>query len=98
MIRAHKIRLHPTAEQAHYFTRAVGTARFVFNWGLEQWIKGYQSGQQPTALRLKKAFNAIKGEQFPWVYEVTKCAVEGAFMDLGAAFKRFKVHERPFHG
>jgi putative transposase len=89
MIRAHKIRLHPTAEQASYFARAAGTARFVFNWGLEHWIKGYQSGQQSTALGLKKAFNAIKAEQFPWVYDVTKCAVEGAFMDLGAAFQRF---------
>ncbi len=89
MIRAHKIRLHPTAEQASYFARAAGAARFVFNWGLEHWIKGYQTGQQPTALSLKKAFNAIKGEQFPWVYEVTKCAVEGAFRDLGAAFTHF---------
>jgi putative transposase len=63
MIRAHQIRLHPTAEQARYFARAAGTARFVFNWGLEHWIKGYQAGQQPTALKLKKAFNRIKAEQ-----------------------------------
>src|SRR5438552_3980912 len=91
MIRTHKIRLHPTAEQASYFVRAAGTARFVYNWGLEHWIKGYQIGQQPTALGLKKAFNAIKGEQFQWVYEVTKCVVEGAFIDLGAAFRHFFV-------
>jgi putative transposase len=32
MIKAHKIRLHPTPEQAHYFARAAGTARFVYNW------------------------------------------------------------------
>lgn len=31
MIRAHKIRLNPTVEQANYFARAAGTSRFVFN-------------------------------------------------------------------
>jgi putative transposase len=38
---------------------------------------------------LRTQFNAIKKEQFPWVYDVTKCAVEGAFMDVAAAFKNF---------
>jgi putative transposase len=36
MIKAHKIRLHPTPEQAKYFARAAGTARFVFNWALAE--------------------------------------------------------------
>ena len=37
MIRAHKIRLNPTPEQANYFARAAGTSRFVWNWALEEW-------------------------------------------------------------
>src|SRR6266496_2373298 len=74
MIKAHKIRLHPTPEQANYFARAAGTARFVFNWALAEW---------------KTQFNAIRREQFPWSYEVTKCAVEGAFRDVAVAFKNF---------
>lgn len=89
MIKAHKIRLYPTSEQANYFARAAGTRRFVFNWGLAEWKRQYEAGEKPSALSLKKQFNAIKGEQFSWVYEVTKCAVEGAFMDLAAAFKHF---------
>jgi transposase len=32
MIRAHKIRLNPTPEQANYFARAAGVTRFVWNW------------------------------------------------------------------
>ncbi|MDX1990842.1 MAG: RNA-guided endonuclease TnpB family protein [bacterium] len=89
MIRSHRIRLNPTPEQAEYFVRAAGTRRFVFNWGLAEWKRQYEAGEKPSALALKKQFNAIKGEQFPWVYEVTKCAVEGAFMDLATAFKNF---------
>lgn len=89
MIRSHRICLHPTPEQATYFTRAAGTRRFVFNWGLAEWKRQFEAGEKPSALALKKQFNAIKGEQFPWVYEVTKSVVEGAFIDLADAFKRF---------
>jgi putative transposase len=89
MIRSHRIRLNPTPEQASYFARAAGTRRFVFNWALVEWKRQYEAGEKPSALSLKKQFNAIKSEQFPWVYEVTKCAVEGAFMDLANAFKHF---------
>lgn len=89
MIKAHKIRLHPTPEQANYFARAAGTARFTFNWALTEWKRQYEAGEKPSALALKKQFNAIRKEQFSWSYEVTKCAVEGAFMDIAAAFKNF---------
>lgn len=89
MTRSHKIRLNPTPEQATYFAKAAGTRRFVFNWGLVEWKRQYEAGEKPSMLALKKQFNAIKGELFPWVYDVTKCAVEGAFFDLGAAFKNF---------
>lgn len=89
MIRAHKIRLNPTPEQATYFAKAAGTARFTFNWAVAQWQKQYEAGEKPSALKLRTQFHAIRKEQFPWSYEVTKCAVEGAFMDVAAAFKNF---------
>jgi putative transposase len=89
MMKAHKIRLNPMPEQATYFAQAAGTRRFVYNWGLEEWQRQYKASGKPSALALKKQFNAVKGELFPWVYEVTKCAVEGAFMDLAAAFTNF---------
>ena len=89
MIKAHKIRLNPTSEQVVYFAKAAGTARFCFNWALSEWKKQNEAGEKPSVLALKKQFNALRGEQFPWSYEVTKCAVEGAFMDLAAAFSNF---------
>jgi putative transposase len=89
MIKAHKIRLHPTPEQAEYFARAAGTARFVFNWALSEWKAQYEAGGKPSALALKKQFNALRQEQFPWSYEVSKSVIEGAFMDVAAAFKNF---------
>ena len=89
MIKAHKIRLHPTPEQANSFARAAGCARFTFNWARAEWQRQYEAGGKPNAKALKKQFNAIRREQFPWTYETTKCAIEGAFMDVAAAFKNF---------
>ena len=89
MIKAHKIRLHPTPSQANYFARAAGTARFVWNWALAEWNRQYEAGEKPTALKLKKQFNAIRREQFPWTWEVTKNASDQPFLDLGKAFADF---------
>jgi putative transposase len=89
IVRSHRIRLNPTPEQRDYFARAAGTRRFVYNWGLTEWKRQYAAGEQPSALALKKQFNAVRPAQFSWTYEVAKCVVEGAFMDLGTAFTRF---------
>lgn len=89
MIRAHKIRLHPTPEQATYFAKAAGTVRFCFNWAVAEWRRQYEAGERPSAFKLRTQFHAIRKEQFPWSYDVTKCAIEGAFMDVAAAFKNF---------
>ena len=88
MIRAHKIRLNPTPEQELYFRKAAGTKRFAFNWALAQWIEAKKNGvKECGVMALKKRFNSVKGELFPWVYEVAKDVCEGAFQDLGAALK-----------
>jgi len=100
---AHKIRINPTPEQVEYFKRACGTRRFIYNWGREQWEKQYQAYKQeqrtvsehecklkpPNALALKKHFNEIREQEYPWTYEVTKCVVEGAFDDLSKAYANF---------
>ncbi len=97
MIKAHKIRLHPTEEQKVYFAKAAGTARFVWNWALAEWNRQYEAGEKPTAFKLKKQFNAIRREQFPWTWEVTKNASDQPFLDLGKAFAAFfeKKARRP---
>jgi putative transposase len=89
MIKAHKIRLNPTPEQAVYFAKAAGTARFVWNWALAEWNRQYEAGEKPTALKLKKQFNEIRREQFAWTWDVTKNASDQPFLDLGKAFTAF---------
>ena len=68
---------------------AAGCARFAYNWGLAEWSKQYKAGLKPSAYGLKKQFNAIKEEQFPWIYDSPKDANQQAFTNLGTSFKNF---------
>jgi putative transposase len=87
--RAHKIRLNPTSEQGQYLRQACGVGRFAFNWGLAEWRKQYENGGKPSAYALKKQFNAVRREEFPWSLEVSKCAIDTGFRNLDAAFRNF---------
>lgn len=89
MILGHTIALDPTAKQANALTRAVGVARSTYNWGLAEWRRQYEAGLKPNANKLKKEFNAIKRERFPWVMESPRDANSAAFTDLNAAFSNF---------
>ena len=95
MILGHKIKLNPTEKDADYFRQAAGCARLAFNWGVARWQAVYAENKESenkksiSALELKKEFNSIKKPRFPFVYEVTKCACEGGFQDLGNALTNF---------
>ncbi len=89
MQRAHVIRLNTTPEQEGYFRKACGVARHAYNWALARWKEAQAKGERVKIKDLKREYNQIKGEQFPWAYEVTKCAPEQAFADLGQAFANY---------
>ena len=89
MILAHIIALDPTEKQKNALSRAVGCARFAYNWGLSEWQRQYKLGLKPTANKVKKAFNNVKKAEFPWIYDSPKDANQEAFSDLGSAFSNF---------
>ena len=87
--RAHRIALEPTGQQRQQFVRAAGCARFAWNWALAEWKQQYKAGAKPTANALKKQFNAVKRDLFPWLYESPKDANLQPFAALHEAFQRF---------
>src|SRR5215469_5236088 len=89
MLLAHKIALNPNAAQRDYFARAAGTARFAYNWALAEWKRQYRTGEKPNDTALRRQLNAIKREQFPWMFDVTKCAAQEAIIDVASAFRAF---------
>jgi putative transposase len=89
MLLAHKIALDPTPAQEAFLARAAGTARFAWNWALAEWKRQYGEGGKPSDVSLRRDLNAIKREQFPWMYDVSKCVAQEAIIDLGSAFRAF---------
>lgn len=93
--RAHKIELIVNEKQELYLKKAVGCARFAFNWALNEWIQEYEAYKKdpthpkPNQYSIRRKLNAIKREQFPWMMDVTKCAVQMAIIQLGQAFANF---------
>ena len=89
MIVAHKIALDPTNKQRTLLAKSAGTARFAYNWALEEWKRQYKEGGKPNEGELRKQLNSIKQSEFPWMLEVTKNAPQQAIKNLGNAFDRF---------
>ncbi len=91
MIRAHRIRLNPTLEQAEYFQRCAGVARYTWNWALAEYNAATERGEKPNVLALKKEFNRLrKSDNFaPFVAEVQSYANQYAFQDLQSAISRY---------
>ena len=86
---SHRIELVPNNKQKTYFRKAFGCARLAYNWGLAEWQRRYKEGEKCSAISLNNAFNAIKKEQYPFVYEVTKYACAQSFRNLEKAYKKF---------
>ena len=86
---AHKIELVPNNRQKTYFRKAFGVSRLAYNWGIAEWQRRYKEGEKCSYVEINNAFNAIKGDQYPFVYEVTKYACSQAIRNVATAYKNF---------
>jgi len=88
--RSYRTELDPTSHQRVLLARHCGAARFAYNWGLARRIEAYQSDRTVlTSIDLHRELNALKRTDFPWLYEVSKCAPHEALRDLDQAFSLF---------
>lgn len=85
--RGYKVELDLTNKHITACLKHAGCARFAWNWGLARKQHAYQCGHKiPTAVDLSKELNALKARDYPWMYEVSKCAPQEALRDLDAAY------------
>jgi putative transposase len=102
MNRAHKVRLEPNNKQITFFKKSCGCTRFVYNWALGEWQDWCEQSGEPSAYELKRYFNSIKKDKFPWVTEVSKWSIEQSFRNLDTACQKLfkgitkfpKVHKK----
>ena len=90
VVRGYKTELDLTNEQRTACLKHAGASRFAYNWGLARSKEVYRTiGKRPNAIALHKELNALKQSEYPWMYEVSKCAPQEALRDLDTAYKNF---------
>jgi putative transposase len=87
---AYRYELDPNSHQSILLAKHAGAARFAYNWGLSRRIALWeQEKKRINAIEQHKELNALKGVDFPWMYEVSKCSPQEALRDLERAFQNF---------
>jgi putative transposase len=89
MLIAHRIELLLNNRERTYLAKCAGCARLAWNWAREEWERQYKAGEKPSAMALKKQFNAVKYKLFPFIDEISQYPVSQAFFDLATAYRNF---------
>lgn len=87
---SYRYELKPNNKQMTLLAKHAGAARFAYNWGLARRIEEHKETQKSSnAMKQHRQLNALKKTDFPWMYEVSKCAPQESLRDLDRAFKNF---------
>jgi putative transposase len=90
VVRCYRTELDLNDQQRTACLRHAGAARFAYNWGLARSQEVYRArGRRPNAIELHRDLNQRKQTDYPWMYEVSKCAAQEALRDLDNAYKHF---------
>jgi len=76
---SYRYELKPNNKKRSLLSKHAGCARFTYNWGLARRIDEYKrTGKSSNAIEQHRHLNALKKTEFPWMYEVSKCAPQEA--------------------
>ena len=92
MLKATKIRIYPTSEQAEFLNRQFGAVRFCYNTGLRIMSHRYKRHGQSLSAKhdIKRLLPvAKKSRQYGWMKEADSIALQQACLNLDKAFQRF---------
>ena len=92
MLRATKIRIYPTDEQADFLNQQFGAVRFVYNRSLH--IMSHRYKVHAQSLKAKKELKALlpvakKSRKYFWLKEFDSIALQQACINLDKAFANF---------
>lgn len=92
MLRAFKIRIHPTEDQAHFLNGQFGAVRFVYNRALR--ITKHYYDKKGIKLNIQKDVKPLlavakKGRKYAWLADYDSQALQYALINLTKAYKNF---------
>ncbi len=88
-MKAYKYEIKPSTEQKELLDKHMGSVRFVYNWGLSEKIKSYETtGKTLSCFDLINGLPELK-EQYIWLSEINSQALQAALRNLDNAFTAF---------
>ena len=92
MQRTFKTRLKVNDLESNILAQWCGVSRLAYNVCLDQWNRDYENGVKHNYYSIKKWFNSVKREMFPFITGVSKWVPEAAIKDLDTAFRNMYRH------
>lgn len=91
MLKAFKYEINPTIEQKTQLNKTCGCVRFVYNWGLNQKTKAYQTDKSKiSCFELITQITQLKKQpEFEWLNEIHSQPLQMAMRNLDNAFTNF---------
>ncbi len=91
MLKTLRVMLIPNDKQRTRLFQFAGTARFAYNWALEQEKKNYDAGGKFLSdYELRKRFTLFKNEpNNQWLYTISNNVCKQAIKDAVAAYQKF---------
>ena len=90
MFKSYKFRIYPNKEQEILIQKTFGCARFVYNQCLSYKIDKYKNENiSLSRFDLINYKNRVLKNQYEWLREVDKCALDNAVTNLDSAYQKF---------
>lgn len=89
--KAYKIRIYPNKTQSKLIDRTIGSSRFVYNYFLNERINKYKKEKELLTYNICSSMLTIlkKEEDYIWLKEVDKFALQASLKDLDSAYSNF---------
>lgn len=87
--KAYRYRIYPNKAQEELIQKTFGCVRFVYNHFLEERKSVYENnGENRSFFQQNKSLTVLK-QEYPWLKEPDKNALQNALRDLDSAYKNF---------
>ena len=106
LAKSHRVALSPTDRQATLMMEHAGWARVAANWARDEFRRAWFTGEgEPNEwlsdMDLRKRFNAVKREEFPWSRKSSQNVAKNAIIHMGRGLDEWgeycqaRKHGRP---
>ena len=95
-LRTQQIELTPNNKQSTLMSQHAGYARVAFNFALSSFKAGLDTDEWRDYREIKREFNAVKRDEFPWCSGLSQNASKNAIHNLGDAVTRWKKGQNRF--